>query len=451
MFKIGTIWSRYLRPHPLFRDRIMPMIASPTRRRLARGAFWNGIGSVVSRGSVLATSFVLARILGQSGFGEYGVVNSTAAMLGSLAGFGVGTTATKYIAQFRQSDKNRAGRIISLSSMITWISGLLYGMFILVFASWLANRTLAAPQLATVLRISAISVALGVINGTQVSALAGFEAYRKTAILNGVCTLVQAFLVIAGAYFYALTGAIAGLAISAIIQVVLSRHALVLEMRKFDIRNWWYEAWKEWRILVSFSLPAFLTTVIAGPVFWACNALLANQPNGYAELGIFNASNQWYAAIQFLPGLMMTSMLPILSENHGTDTAGRNVRITSRMMQMSLLIVVPVVLGISLMSRTIMRGYGAGFVNGYSVLILSAVTAGIHAVITPVWIAIMAEGRMWICFVMNLGCSLFMLAGMYFLARHGAFGFAAARLISYIAHAVWLVWYATSRRELPAS
>jgi O-antigen/teichoic acid export membrane protein len=216
-------------------------------------------------------------------------------------------------------------------------------------------------------------------------------------------------------------------------------------MRRFGIRYWWSEAWGEWRLLAAFGLPAFLTSLIGGPVFWACNALLANQPDGYAELGVLNAANQWYMAVSFLPGLLMTAMLPILSQNYAVDAGRSNVRITRDMMKMTAILVVPVVIGLMLASRVIMRGYGATFVSGYPVLILSVITAGIHAAITPVWVAIMAEGRMWLCFLMNLGCSSLMLLGTYQLAVHGAVGFATARLVAYLAHGAWLAWYIGSR------
>jgi hypothetical protein len=190
----------YFERFPLFRDYVLPLIASPTRRRLASGAFWGGVGGVVSRGALLVTSFFLARILGQAQFGEYGVVNSTSAMLSAVAGLGVGTTATKYVAQLRNTDKRRTGRIISLSSMVTWISGTLYGLVFVVLAPWLAEKTLAAPHLTQVLRISSISVVLGVINGAQQCSLAGFEAFRISALVNIGGSLFQSVAVCLGAW-----------------------------------------------------------------------------------------------------------------------------------------------------------------------------------------------------------------------------------------------------------
>ena len=439
VFQVSVIG--YLEKFVLCRDYVLPLIASPTRRRLASGAFWGGVGGVVSRGAVLLTSFFLARILGQTQFGEYGVVNSTAAMLSAVAGLGVGTTATKYVAELRNTDKARAGRIISLSSMVTWVSGSLYGVIFVVFASWLATKTLAAPHLATVLRISAISVALGVINGAQNCSLSGFEAFRVAASINVACGVGQSLLVLVGAYWGGLKGAVAGMAVSTLLTVTVSHGALRLEMRRFGIRNGWREAWSEWPVLVSFSLPAFLTTMIAGPVFWGCNALLANQPNGYNELGVFNAANQWYAAVAFLPGLLTTAALPVLSERYGAKDSAGNARIMKGLMRLTAIVVIPLVMVLSLLSVVIMRGYGEAFEKGYLTLILSVAAAGAQCMTVPCWYVIMASSRMWVCFVMNCGWSAVLLIGTLCLIRHGAVGVAGARLIAFVIHGCWMYAY----------
>lgn len=435
----------YLNKNAFFRDYMLPLIASSTRRRLVSGAFWGGAGGAISRGAVLITSFFLARILGQTQFGEYGIVNSTAAMLSAVAGLGVGTTATKYVAEFRHTDKARAGRIINLSSMVTWGSGCLYGIVIWCLASWLAKTTLAAPHLVGALQISAISVALGVINGAQNCSLAGFEAFKVSALISMISGITQSLSILAGAYCWGLTGAIVGMAFSTALSVVVTMFALGKEMARFDIRNEWRQAWSEWRVLLGFSLPAFLTTMIAGPVYWTCNALLANQPNGYNELGVFNAANQWYAAIGFIPGVLTTAALPIFSERFGAKDCAGNFGIMKVLMKLTALVVIPLCICLSLAANVILRGYGAAFGDRPWVLIFSVAAASAQCITVPCWYVIMASGRMWTCFVMNFGWSVILLAGTLCLIRFGATGVAGARLIAFLIHGCWIygfvVWY----------
>jgi O-antigen/teichoic acid export membrane protein len=271
--------------------------------------------------------------------------------------------------------------------------------------------------------------------------LAGFEAFRISALVNIGGSLFQSVAVCLGAWHGGVKGAIIGMTASTLVIVIMTRYALRVEMWRFGVQNWWREAWAEWPVLVGFSLPAFLTTMIAGPVFWACNALLANQTNGYAELGIYNAANQWYAAVSFLPNLLTTAALPVLSERYGVNDWHGSAKIVRALVRLTICVAVPIVMILCLLSPLIMRGYGDTFVTGRMVLVLAVATAGIHVVVTPYWFFIMASGKMWTCFIMNLGCSLVTLVISVLVIRHGAVGLASARLVAYVLHAVWIVVY----------
>ena len=76
--------------------------ASKIGYRLAMGAFWSMAGAVISRGLMLAAWVLVARMLGKTGYGELGMIQSTVGMFGVFAGFGFGLTATKHVAEFYQ-------------------------------------------------------------------------------------------------------------------------------------------------------------------------------------------------------------------------------------------------------------------------------------------------------------------------------------------------------------
>ena len=67
-------------------------------------------------------------------------------------------TATKYIAEYRQTDPERAGRIIGLSGLVAMATGDLMALGLLVFAPWIAEHTINAPHLTGVLRIGGLSL-----------------------------------------------------------------------------------------------------------------------------------------------------------------------------------------------------------------------------------------------------------------------------------------------------
>ena len=63
---------------------------SPLAQRFLGGAAWSIVGSVTSNIINLATLMVVARLLGKENYGQFIIVQSTIAMVGVFAGFGIG-------------------------------------------------------------------------------------------------------------------------------------------------------------------------------------------------------------------------------------------------------------------------------------------------------------------------------------------------------------------------
>ena len=61
--------------------------------------FWTFAGTVISRGLMFVATVAVARILGKTAYGELGMIQSTVGMFSVFAGFGLGLTATKYVAE----------------------------------------------------------------------------------------------------------------------------------------------------------------------------------------------------------------------------------------------------------------------------------------------------------------------------------------------------------------
>ncbi len=434
---IDIVLSRPVLGYP-----IRQIKTSPLGYRLARGVFWSMAGAVISRGLMLAATVLVARMLGKTVYGELGMIQSTVGMFGVFAGFGLGLTATKHVAQFRQSDPGRAGRIIGLSGLFAILTGGLMALGLLNFAPWLAEHAINAPHLASLLRIGALILFINALNGAQTGALAGFEAFKTIAYVNLFIGLISFPILVCGAYFGGLTGAVWALAINLGVNWLLNHLALRKESRRHNVPFTLRECSRELSVLWAFSLPAALSGVMVGPVNWVCAALLVNQPDGYNEMGIFSAANQWYAMLLFLPSLLGQVVLPVLSERLGQTDTRQSTKILVLAIKMNALLVFPLVLLVSIASPYIMNLYGAGFGNGWPTLVVVLFTAGLLAVQMPVGQIIAASGKMWLGFAMNSGWALTFIVSTLLLVDHGSYGLAGARAISYMVHAAWTIGFA---------
>ena len=416
--------------------------ADSLRGRFARGAVWSFIGAVISQGSNLAASVITARLLGREQFGEYGMIQSTVGMLGIFAGLGLGVTATKYVAELRSRDPERAGRIIALGCAVATVSGGLLALGLAAYAPWLAAKTLNAPALAHELRIASVLLFFNAFNGAQTGALSGFEAFRTIARINLARGFVTFPITVGLVLLWRLPGAIWALAVVAAVTCFLSQLSLRQHCAALGIRPQFSCAWRERRVLWTFSTPAFLCGAMVGPVTWAVNTMLVNQPGGYAEMGVFSAASQWKNAVVFLPSLLSQPLLSILS-----NVGERDRRSFRKLLRANILLAFAISSSLAapiiLCASWIMKAYGPDFRDGRPVLILLVLAAVISVTAGVIGQAIASLGRMWWGLTLNLVWAVVMLAAAIFLVpRHGALGLALAFLGSYVVHALTVTGYA---------
>jgi O-antigen/teichoic acid export membrane protein len=123
------------------------------RDRLIKGTTLNLIAVAFNQGSTLIVNIIVARILMKEVFGEYAMVQSTLLMAATLSQLATGYTAAKYVAEYRSSDPQRAGRIMGLCALISILMAGV-GMILLIgIAPWLAGVMLKSPHLAVALMI----------------------------------------------------------------------------------------------------------------------------------------------------------------------------------------------------------------------------------------------------------------------------------------------------------
>jgi O-antigen/teichoic acid export membrane protein len=165
------------------------------RARVARGTFWSLVATVSIQMASLASSILAARILGQTGFGELGMIRSTVLMFGVLAGSGLGLASTKYVAEFRDTYPARAGRLIGLLMNVAFVAGGGATLLCFVLAPSLAGWAMNAPHLMGPLQFGCVILLFNTLSGVQVGAVGGFEAFGVLAriavmdsVLNGVST-----------------------------------------------------------------------------------------------------------------------------------------------------------------------------------------------------------------------------------------------------------------------
>jgi len=422
---------------------------SPMGYRLAKGAFWSLCGTAISRGMMLASLIFVARLLGKEGFGEFGIIKSTVHMFGIFAGFGLGLTANKHVAEFRDKDPEKAGRILSLSGAVAVFTGGIIGMILVLLGPWLAKSTLAAPHLGGLLQIAALILFFEAINGAQTGALAGFEAFKTIAKINFFVGIFTFPLMVGGAYLAGLKGAVWALVAIRILNWLLNHIALRNEAKKakvpFDISG----CLKEYPVLFAFSVPAFLSSAMVGPVRWGANALLVNQPNGYGEMGIFNAAYSFQQFLLFFTMTLGRPLLPIVTNELET----KNVKLEKVNMLSTWSLGVFTALPLLAFPEVIQSLFGKEFdfiiFNRTFILVILATSVMIYK--QGLARVLQANGMMWWALLSNSFWAIVLLVGAFFLVPWGSIGLAYAILVAYILNTIVFIPLYTKRNLVPKS
>ena len=407
------------------------------RARLAGGALWSALGSGLSRAMTLVSMIVVARVLGTARFGQLGIVQSTAGVFGVYAGLGLNLTATKYLARYRRTDPERAGRILALVERIALASGGACALVVVLAAPFLAARVVHAPSLTAALASGAALIFFGALNGVQTGALAGLEAFRALARVNALSAAGSLTLPLAGVWLLGLEGAVIGLAAALAASCLLAGLTLRSELARAGIRatrgGWWRERDVLWR----FALPAVLGSSLFVPATWIGDLILVNRhPQGYAELGAFNAADQWRVALLFLPGVLAPVLVAVFSNLRLAGHPRRRHLVALALVAGGAAAGLPGLIVVLAGSR-IMGLYGPGYQGREPVLTLLVLTAVVTALAGVFGQVIVSSLSMWWNLALNgLWAAGFTLSCALLVPRSGALGLAAAFLIAYLVQLV---------------
>jgi O-antigen/teichoic acid export membrane protein len=412
---------------------------TPILLRLARGSFWIFISTVVTRLLSLVSTILIARVLGKEQYGELSIYMSTMDLAGLVAGFGIGTTINKYVAEYKRKDPEKASRIIGFLLMVVAALGVTIASAMFVAAPWIAEVILKRGSEAGLLRAGSITLLLSPCCGVLSESLVGFEAFKKTAFINFWQGLILPTIVVSTVFLIGKYSVIVANIISGILGIVLGFIMLRRECRTFAIvPRFDRTVFAEWRILPKFSLPALMSGILVLPVMWMANLFLVNQENGYAELGRYTVANQWRMVFIVVQSILTPVMFPILSDVYSNQSHSAFKSAAMINVKLTWIISLPLSVLIVAFRKPIAFLYGSQYSGVEIIIALLAIVSFLSIVNATVGVVYVSAGKIWWGTLLNIIWGLVLLSSAYFLVPiFGALGLAGAFLISYALHSLF--------------
>ena len=399
-------------------------------RALGVNALWVTIGTVFNQGSTLISNVWIANLVGKSSFGEFIIVLSTVQATASFASLGLGYTATRYMAELRHKDLNRAASLLNLLGRLSWGAALAAALVLALASTGIASRVLLAPALGSSLLLAAASSVFTIRNGYLVGALTGLEAFRSVGIAGLISGAVYTVATIGGAFVGGVTGAVIGLWVSSLVQYLVLTMFLREAKRRLGFGSQVASIKSERPIIVRFAFPAALSALSTVPALWLVQALLARAPQGFGELAVYGAGLNLLTMVLFLPVVLNGVAMSWINRTHATqgDAAYRSALRTN--LGMTLATVTLGLVGVAVLGPTLLGLYGRDFRSGYATLAVLLAAALPEALASAMNQSLQARERMWEALLgINLPRDLVIAgAAVLLVPRYGALGAAGAYL-----------------------
>lgn len=417
-------------------DRIRNKFKDSTlTKRIASGAFWSILGTASAKAIVLVSGIICANILGKHGYGELGIVRSTINLFIVFGTAGLGITTTKFIAQYKNNNIKKVESVIGITTLFSLIMAAIVTLSVLACAQYIACDTLDNCGLTTSIRFGALILFATILNGVYGGINSGFEKFNYLAINTIISSILEATLIIAGAYLYGVNGAVVGFGIGISSHMLLNYITARKAARKINAKISIFKIKREdLSILYKFCIPAALSSFLVAPAYWVVRTMLVRY-SGFGELGIYEAAEQWRVIILFLPSALSRIILPILSSYTDNKKDYKKALKINIALNVSIAFILAVI--ISCLSNIIMSTYGKGFDDNLPLVILAFSTI-FSSLASVAGVSIVSRGKMWTSLMFNSSwaCIFILLTYIFLKLDYGAVGISSALLLSYLIHSI---------------
>lgn len=418
-------------------------------KKILSGAFWLGLGTILSKFLLALAYIILARIVTAEEYGQYGMLKSTIDNFLIFASMGIGLTTTKYISENKNENPQTASGILGASQLLVLVLGFFVAIFLLVFSNQIAVRMLNSLEMQPLLVVVSFILVITSFNGVQLGALLGLQGYKAVSISNIAQGILLFIGITLGGYIAGVKGAIIGnllalFCLSITIHFILKKESLKFNI-KATLKNWKSHT----KIIYKFAIPASLSTFITAPTIWILNTMLVRTPGGYEQLGIYSAVIVFSSAIQMLNGTLGNVLLPIFLSKETEITPKKEFINYFGAWYIAILVALPLLVFPEIVSLIIGDSYNKQVV--LPVVSLSLISALIISYRQGISRDLIMKNKMWLSAGNTVQWSLTTVFAFLFFKKYGAVGFALSFTIGYFSHLILFMPYIIKLKISPPS
>ena len=418
-------------------------------KKLLKNMSWLTFISGIERLAAVLQTVLIARALGITEYGVYGLIFGTIGLTASVTGLQMGLTATVFVARYRDTEKSKAAFVIAFVNRFGLAVSLLFLLCTIPFASHITLWLVGSSGLEMAVVAGCLLVAFSIISGVQDGIIQGFEDFRSVALVRLITTVITLGCIYFAGIQFGLLGVMSALLLGLLVKYLLLTRKLIWHIRENKLpAKGDGVCGKE--LLWGFSFPSMLVSLLVGAVGWWGTFLLSRQTNGFDALAVVNTGLQWRGPIFLLSSAISSVAIPVISryfqsENHiAIQEMQRKVLLFNggfTLLASAVMI---------LLSPWILLLYGSKFSDGTLVFSL-VIASSVPQVIAGIYMQnLVAKGQMRRILLLHLWLVIPMCAGYQIaIPQYHSIGFAIVNLLVWTIFTIVLILTLKATSFLP--
>ena len=423
---------------------------SSLRRTLSSGTAFTLFSFVVVQVISLATSVIVARLLGRQDLGVLALITQLSATVVPLAVLGMGTAVTSLIPSYTKGRRPDELPVLISSTFVTiLVAGTIVSAAYFGLSFFLAEAY-RVPELALFTQISSLLIVFDALLALAAAVVQGFQRIKELAFIGLAARAATVPLMFGMTLLWGLLGTVIAGAIWQLANAVIYFRAVrtVLRSEKVEV-SWFRFDRRAAGTALRFGLPLFASFVILRPALLFQTSFLALYV-GYAELGLFRVAWSLYRIALLLPSSLSVPLLPAISEMYATGSVERTRGQLTAVLRMTAFLSLPLTLSIGFGSTMIIGFlYGPEYIAAAPLVFIISIVAFVDTVGTVLENTLLATRRTRSVFLLTImQACVITVASLLLITSFGLLGIGLAMLLNSVLYVGVVSTYLLKKGEL---
>lgn len=404
-------------------------------QRIARNSAVPIAAQLLNKAVDFAFAFVVLRLLGVSGAGQYEFAVLVWLYTKTFTDFGLAVLATREVAR----DHTVAGVYLGATTLLRlglWLVALpVVGGFTLAYWRW---GNLSVPAIVAIVLLT-LSIVPDSYSDAANAICNGYEEMTAPALLTIVKNLLK--VAVGLGFLLAGWGAI-GLAATALIVNLATAWLFLLLARRLGVRAAWTADPGAWRTLLAAAWPLLLNNLLAG-LFFRVDAFILQWFRGDYELGLYAPPYKYLQFLLLIPSYFTLALFPHLSRLAAERSGALNATLALAM-KLLLIVALPVCVATVFLAPDLVlllggRGYLPHSATALRILIWFLPFSYVNGLAQYVLIAVGRQRLLSGAFALTFGFNL--VTNLLLIPRFGYPAAAATTVASELVLLVPFLWF----------